>query len=184
MNDKWNQDPYLMSLVQTVRYLAPFFPAYEADSQPYVPFVVKICRDAVILRDACRTSDSWPAVYESLPMLTETEKYDGPTTVISGTLRFFQLLASKVRPIGRLNNDDGFRRQPALLHLFCRELNEIVGGTVCFLFGGFDSISTIDDVSLTITSGLLCYIAAPFSGPEQILQFVTATGSNHVLRHL
>lgn len=75
--------------------------------------------------------------------------------MIKGTKRFCEVLASYVRPLGRVANNYGFQRDPFLLNFFLQELNLLTGGKVIFLYGGTDCVSDIEDVAAILTAGLL-----------------------------
>ena len=93
-----------------MRYLHSFFPPYSNSmlgGAPHVPFSLDITKGRKEFRWQCHLSEAWEGVYESLDAYTKEDNAD-TTVVIRGSRTFFESLASKVRPLGRLNNNEGF----------------------------------------------------------------------------
>ena len=121
-----------------MRYLHSFFPPHPSNKRggaPHVPFSLDITKGRKEFRWQCHLSEAWEGVYESLDAFTKEDNED-TTVVIRGDLTFFEALASRGRPLGQLNNNEGVSRHNFLLQLFTRELTKILGGEIVFLYGG------------------------------------------------
>ena len=103
------EDGPLLLFLRVMRYLHSFFPPYtnKRGGAPYVPFSLDITKGRKEFRWQCHLSEAWEGVYESLDAFTKEDNED-TTVVIRGDLTFFEALASRVRPLGRLNNNEGF----------------------------------------------------------------------------
>ena len=95
-------DANLLLFVQVMSYLHSFFPPHEdtnTQHPSWVPFNVWVTTDRDDFRTECLYSEAWKGVYKTLGALTD-KSHVFPVVVIKGTRDFYEVLASKVRPLG------------------------------------------------------------------------------------
>ena len=73
-----------------------------------------------------------------------------------------------IRPLGRLNNDNGFQRHDFLLQLFILTLNKMTKGWVTFLYDGSDCISDCGEVIMNLVEGLLWNVSSELKRVKMI----------------
>ena len=122
-----------------------------------MPFLISVVHCRETFRIDALKADAWTEVSSRHPAF-DAEGDIGPVVIIKGTQRFFEVLATKVRPLGKLGNHGGFRREEFLLQYFTQELNCLVGPNICFLYGGPNAISDTDDAAGALTAGLLAQV--------------------------
>ena len=136
-----------------MRFLWQFFPPTDGGFDPenplQLPFTVSVAPNSKAFSYECANSQSWDSIYESHPFY-DNDRLGSPVVVILGTRQFYDVLATMVRPLGRLANDKGFERHEYLLQLFTKQLNVLSGGHVCFLYGGTDCISDVSEVCVSL----------------------------------
>ena len=102
-----NQNPIdanLLCFLRAMRYLWYFFPAIVYENEyiaPCVPFCVKVVRDSTEFRAECRSSQAWDGVFDWHTAYRNID-HDKPVVVITGTTKFYEALATRVRPLGHL----------------------------------------------------------------------------------
>ena len=159
-------------LIRSMRYLWQFLPSQEdvGGKRPMlVPFSVSVAPCGEAFRLECQKSQAWEAITHSHPAWDE-EDLPHPIVVVQGTRQFFEVLASKVRPLGQLANEDGFERCPYLLQLFCQQLNVLTENTICFFLGGDECSSDYRDVAASLSAGLVMRMTSERGLAERLLE--------------
>ena len=105
----------------------------------------------------CERSSSWRAVYEGHPAFVEDPDRISIVTVVTGSIRFFEAMASIVTPLGKLSAGGAFRSRHANLHVFCQALSRIAGANMIFLYGGNECRSDTKAVNGELFRGLLAH---------------------------
>lgn len=153
-------DVGLTLFVIAMRYLAPFIPIHEpSDKSIALPFSVEVVADLDRMKTLCERSSSWRAVYEGHPAFCELPNRIPIVTVVTGSIRFFEAMASIVLPLGKLSAGGAFRSRHANLHVFCQALSRIAGANMLFLYGGPDCRSDYKAVTGELFRGLLAHSA-------------------------